>query len=211
MKTTLLKQLYNKQQLLLKGMAIALSVIVAQPIASNAQDNNNNNKVVRIKNTTESYGHTLNIGLGAAYFGYVGYTVPFLSLNYEINVARDFTLAPSLGFASYRSYNNYFYAGSRYYYHETVMPIGVKGTYYFDRILNAGPNWDFYLAATLGFNIHRVVWDDAYRGDRAIMGERSPLYLDAHIGTEYHVSRGCGIFLDVSTGVSTIGLAVHHL
>lgn len=206
MKTTTVQQLCSKPSALLGGIIIALSLLVMQPINSHAQEDSK----VKLK-YSENFGHTLNIGLGAAYFGYVGYTVPFLNLNYELNVARNFTLAPSIGFASYRSYDYYYYAGYRYYYHETVMPIGIKGTYYFDRILNAGPNWDFYLAATLGFNIHRVVWDDGYYGDKGVARDSSPLYLDAHIGTEYHVSRGCGIFLDISTGVSTIGLAVHHL
>ena len=159
----------------------------------------------------EEYGHTLNLGVGVGYYGYIGYSVPFFFANYEINVARSFTLAPFLGIGSYRSNDYYDYGGYHYYYHETVIPMGVKGTYYFDRILGAGPKWDFYLAASLGFVYDRVVWDDGYHGPTDIARSASPLYLDGHIGTEYHASRNVGIFLDLSTGVSTIGLAIHHL
>lgn len=155
----------------------------------------------------EKYGNTLNIGLGLGYYGYLdGVSTPFITANYEFDVARQFTLAPSIGFASFRSARYY---GDRYYYRETVVPIGVKGTYYFDRLLDAGPNWDFYLAASLGANIHRVVWDDGYNGDRGVYRAASPLFLDLHIGSEYHFNRKLGMFLDLSTGVSSIGLAIH--
>jgi hypothetical protein len=30
-----------------------------------------------------------------------------------------------------------------------------------------------------------------------------------HVGAEYHLSRKVGLFLDLSTGVSTLGLAFH--
>jgi hypothetical protein len=159
---------------------------------------------------SENYGNTLNLGLGIGYFHYLDYSVPFFSFNYEFNVAPEFTLAPFVGIASYRSENYYDYGGYHYYYHETVVPMGVKGTYYFDRILGAGPRWDFYLAASLGFIYDRVVWDDGYYGNKGISRSASPLYLDGHIGAEYHLSRRVGLFLDLSTGVSTLGLAVHR-
>lgn len=155
----------------------------------------------------EKYGNTLNIGLGLGYYGYLdGVSTPFIMGNYEFDVARQFTLAPFAGFASYRSGRYY---GDHYYYHATVVPIGVKGTYYFDRLLGAGPDWDFYLAGSLGANITRVVWDDGYVGDRSVYHGASPVFLDLHIGSEYHFNRRLGMFLDLSTGVSSIGLAVH--
>lgn len=155
----------------------------------------------------EHYGKTLNLGVGLGYYGYLdGVSTPFFLANYEFDVARQFTLAPSLGFASFRSAN--YYAG-RYYYHQTVIPVGVKGTYYFDRLLDAGSAWDFYLAGSLGFNINRVVWDDGYTGDRGLYRATSPLFLDLHIGSEYHFNNKLGMFLDLSTGVSSIGLAIH--
>ncbi|MFY9152765.1 MAG: hypothetical protein WAO52_12155 [Prolixibacteraceae bacterium] len=156
------------------------------------------------KSYTENHGGALNLGLGiggyAGYYGYVGHSLPVFSINYEFDVAKNFTLAPFVSFYSYRN--------DKYYYNETVIPIGAKGTYYFDQILNANSNWDFYLAGSLGFAVVNSRWDSGYtRGD--YYHEVNPLFLDLHIGTEYHLSNKVGLFLDLSTGVSTIGLAIH--
>ena len=91
---------------------------------------------------------------------------------------------------------------------ETVIPIGGKGTYYFDQILRANSNWDFYLAGSLGFSIVKTTWDNGYYQDNTYH-KANPLFLDLHIGAEYHLSQRLGLFLDLSTGVSTIGLAFH--
>lgn len=166
------------------------------------------------KNTQaqEKYGKTLNFGVGIGYYGYIGHTLPVLHLNYELGVAKNFTLAP---FISFYSYTNRHYWGNdkyqhRYYtYRETVVPVGLKGTYYFDSFLEANSNWDFYLAGSLGFAIVNKRWDNDYYGDRDYYRGPSPLYLDIHIGTEYHINKKVGLFLDLSSGVSTIGLAFH--
>jgi hypothetical protein len=153
--------------------------------------------------SSEKHGHTLNLGLGiggySGYYGYVGHSVPVFSINYEFDVAKSFTLAPFATFYSYNSKN----------YRETVIPMGVKGTYYFDQLLNANSDWDFYLAGSLGFAIVNTYWNNDYKGDRTYYSKSSPLFLDFHIGAEYHVSSRVGIFLDFSTGVSTLGIAVH--
>jgi len=162
-------------------------------------------------NATEKYGNTLNLGLGIGYYGYVGHSMPVLHADFEFDVAKSFTLAPFLSFYSYR--NDYYYGNphdkNRYYYHETVILVGAKGTYYFDDLLNANPKWDFYLAGSLGFAISNSRWDDGYPGDKDYYHSASPLFLDLHIGTEYHFNNKLGAFLDLSTGVSTIGLAIH--
>ena len=160
---------------------------------------------------SSSYGKTLNLGLGiggySGYSGYVGHSLPVLHVDYEFDVANSFTLAPFLNFYTYR--NDYRWNGTWYTYRETVIPIGVKGTYYFDRLLNANSDWDFYLAGSLGFAIVNTTWDAGYGGDKYIYHDSSPLFLDLHIGTEYHLNSRLGLFLDLSTGISTIGLAVH--
>lgn len=166
------------------------------------------------KNTgaQEKYGKTLNLGVGIGYYGYIGHTLPVLHLNYELGVAKNFTLAP---FISFYTYTNRYYWGNknypyRYYnYRETVIPVGIKGTYYFDSFLEANSNWDFYLAGSLGFAIVNKRWDNDYYGDKDYYRGPSPLYLDIHIGTEYHINKKIGLFLDLSSGVSTIGLAFH--
>jgi hypothetical protein len=166
--------------------------------------------------SSEKFGKTLNLGLGiggySGYYGYVGHTMPVLHIDYEFDALKNFTLAPFLSFYSYR--NGYYWGNhdnpyKYYYYHETVIPIGVKGTYYFDQLLNANSNWDFYLAGSLGFAIVNSSWESDYYGDRNYYHNGSPLFLDLHAGAEYHINNRIGIFLDISTGVSTIGLAIH--
>ena len=163
-------------------------------------------------NAEETYGKTLNLGLGIGYYGYVGRSLPVFHINYELDAGKNFTLAP---FLTFYSYSNSYYWGNgnhpfRYYtYRETVIPIGVKGTYYFDDLLQASPNWDFYLAASLGFSIVHSSWDNGFEGDRNVYRGASSLYLDFHVGTEYHLNNHLGLFLDLSTGVSTVGLAIH--
>ena len=158
------------------------------------------------KTYSGNYGGALNLGLGiGGYGGYYGYytgTLPVFSINYEFDVAKNFTLAPFLTFVSYHNY----YKNNGY--RESIIPIGVKGSYYFDEILNANSNWDFYLAGSLGFSIVKTSWEGSYRGD-SNYSTANPLFLDLHIGTEYHLSKKVGLFLDLSTGVSTIGLAIH--
>jgi hypothetical protein len=164
----------------------------------------------------EKYGKTLNLGLGiggySGYYGYVGRSLPVFHLDYEFDVAKNFTLAPFLNFYSYS--HDYYWGDknhpNRYYaYRETVIPIGLKGTYYFDDLLKANSKWDFYLAGSLGFALVNSQWDDGYGGNRNYYQRGSALFLDIHIGAEYHFNSRVGAFLDLSSGVSTIGLAIH--
>lgn len=164
----------------------------------------------------ETFGGTLNLGLGvggySGYYKYAGRSLPVFSINYEFDVAKSFTLAP---FASLYTYSNDYYWGnntypSQYYtYREVVIPIGIKGTYYFDDLLNANSNWDFYLAGSLGFAIVSARWDEGYYGDKKYFNSGNSVFLDLHIGTEYHFNSRYGAFLDLSSGISTIGLAIH--
>jgi hypothetical protein len=160
----------------------------------------------------EKYGNTLNFGVGIGYNGYASHSMPVLHFDYEFDVAKNFTLAPFVTFYTYQQTN---YWGNpvkpyrNYRYTQTVIPIGVKGTYYFDDLLKAGAKWDFYLAGSLGVAIRKTTWENGYYGQTAIDNGTTGLYLDAHLGAEYHISRKIGLFIDLSTGISTIGLAVH--
>jgi hypothetical protein len=157
----------------------------------------------------EKYGRTLNLGLGvggySGYYGYAGRSLPVFHINYEIDVARNFTLAPFVSFYTFSANHN------SYTYHETVIPVGIKGAYYFDELLDAQDNWDFYLAGSLGFAIVNARWQDGYPGDKNYYHGGSSLFLDLHIGAEYHFNNRLGAFLDLSTNVSTIGLAIHGI
>jgi len=142
----------------------------------------------------------------------VGRSLPVIHLDYEFDVADNFTLAPFLSISTFS--NNYYWGNNnipyRYYnYRQTIIPIGLKGTYYFDDLLKAGGDWDFYLGGSLGFAIVRSRWDDGYNGDRDVYRNGNSLFLNLHIGTEYHFNERYGAFLDLSSGVSTIGLAIH--
>lgn len=157
-------------------------------------------------NYGERHSGALNLGLGIGgynghygYYGEVGHSLPVINVNYELGVARNFTLAPFISLYSY----------SDEHYTAIVAPVGVKGTFYLDEALNAGSKWDFYLAGSLGVSLVSTTWDDQYNGDRSYYHSAHPLYLDFHVGTEYHISNQIGLFLDLSTGVSTIGLAFH--
>jgi hypothetical protein len=164
----------------------------------------------------ESYGRSLNLGLGiggySGYYKYAGRSLPVVSINYEFDVAKNFTLAP---FASVYTFSKDYYWGnnnfpSQYYtYREIVIPIGIKGTYYFDDLLQANSNWDFYLAGSLGFAIVSARWDEGYYGDKKYFNRGNSVFLDLHIGTEYHFNTRYGAFLDLSSGISAIGLAIH--
>jgi len=159
----------------------------------------------------ERFGITLNLGIGVG--GYSGYTryaahvVPVFNLNYEFDVARNFTLAPSISFYSYS--DNYYWSNNNYTYRETVIPIALKGTYYFDELLNANNDWDFYAAASAGFAVVNSRWSAGYDGDRNYFNRGRSTFLDLHAGAEYHFNNRTGVYLDLSTGISTFGFAFH--
>lgn len=165
----------------------------------------------------EKYGKTLNLGAGVGYYGHIGNMLAVGALNYEFDVAKNFTLAPFLGMYSYthnyywgnpnKPYNDVSYR--QYSYRVIAVPVGVKGTYYFDQLFHANSKWDFYAAGSAGFVFRSVVWDNDYYGDKKVYKSATPLYLDAHIGAEFHLTQKVALFLDLSTGVSTFGLAIH--
>ena len=160
--------------------------------------------------SSERYGNTFNIGIGIGYYNYINNPLPVAIINYEIDIVRNFTLAPFIGFYSYRNDKyGYNYNPNGYTFRETVAPIGIKGSYYFDQLFRANPKWDFYAAGSVGFVFRTVTWENGYYGDKQVYQSASPLYLDAHVGAEYHMNDKAGLFLDLSTGVSTFGLAIH--
>jgi len=160
----------------------------------------------------ENYDNTLNLGVGTALHQYGNNSIPFFVVNYEFQVAEYFTIAPSIGYAHYSS--NYYYGNGNnpyrnYSYSETIIPISVKGTYYFDKILNAGSKWDFYLGTSVGYYYATFTTENGYTGKTTDIDGTSPLYLAIHLGTEYHISQKTGIFLDLSSQFNTVGLAFH--
>lgn len=162
--------------------------------------------------TSEKYGQTANIGVGLGYYGYLNSSIPVFNLNYEFDVAPNFTLAPFIGVFSHS--NKYFWGNNntpyRYYtYRETVIPIGVKGMYYFDDLIKANSKWDTYLGGSLGFALVNSHWEEGYNGDKNYYRGPRPIVLDIHLGAEYHINNRVGLILDLSSGVSSIGVAIH--
>ena len=162
--------------------------------------------------TSEKYGRTVNIGLGLGYYGYLNRSTPVFTINYEFDVAPHFTLAPFIGIFTHS--HEYYWGNSknpyRYYtYRETVIPIGLKGMYYFDDVLKLNSKWDMYLGGSLGFAVVNSRWENGYYGDKNEYRGQRPIVLDIHLGAEYHINNRVGIILDLSSGVSSIGLAIH--
>src|SRR5688572_2616826 len=148
----------------------------------------------------EQYGKTLNIGLGvgghSGYSRYAGKVLPVLNLSYELDVARSFTLAPFISFYTYSE--RYYWSNNNYRYHETVIPVGIKGHYYFDELFQAHSDWDFYAGGSLGFAIVNSRWEAGYDGDKDHFNRGNPFFLDIHAGAEYHFSNKAGVYLDLS-------------
>lgn len=186
-----------------KNLYILIIAISSLALTSQAQSSYNSAP-------REMFGPTINLGAGIGYYGYAGRPAPAVMLNVELDVARNITLAPFIGFYTYS--NNYYwgsydYPYRNYSYRETVVPVGIKGAYYFDQLFQAGEKWDFYAAASVGFAFHSVTWDNGYYGERDVVSGPSPLYGTAHIGSRLHITPKFGIYLDLSTGFSTFGLS----
>jgi hypothetical protein len=187
-----------------KIFSFVLLVILFVQVKGYAQENK--------QEANEKFGNTLNLGLGLGYYGYVPGAIPAFNINYEFDVAKVFTLAP---FVNAYTYRNYYYWGDsnnpyrEYSYQRTIVPVGAKATYYFDELLNSGHKWDFYAAGSVGLAIVSTTYEDGYGGDRSTYNGVSPLYIDAHLGSEFHITNTFGVYIDLSTGLSTFGLAVH--
>jgi hypothetical protein len=125
---------------------------------------------------TEKYGNTLNLGVGAGYYGNVGFFTPGVMLNYEIDVFKNFTLAPFIGASTFQ--DSYFWGNPNkpnydpsyhyYNYRETIIPVGVKGTYYFDQLLHVNPKWDLYVATSVGYAFRTVTNNKQYDYNKKI-------------------------------------------
>ena len=149
----------------------------------------------------EKYGKTINIGIGSGIgnYGYAFYKTPAVHLDYEIDIIPTLTLAPFVLLYQFR--NNV--------YHESVIPVGLKATCYFDQIVKAHARWDFYLAGSLGYAIRKTVWENGFTPDPNTSYGPGALYLVLSIGTEYHITKKLGAYIDLSNGISTIGLSIH--
>ncbi|MBL7932254.1 MAG: hypothetical protein JNL60_10140, partial [Bacteroidia bacterium] len=70
-------------------------------------------------------------------------------------------------------------------------------------------DWDFYASGSLGYIFRKRTWEAGYTGRKDIEPGTGPMFLDLHLGAEYHLTKVLGLQLDVSTGMTTLGLAFH--
>lgn len=158
----------------------------------------------------EKFGRTLNVGVGLVPYRNTAAALPAALINYEIDIARNITLAPFIGI--YTHADNYYWGNKNYpyrnyTYREIAMPAGIKVVYYFDELLRANSKWDFYAGASLGFVFRSTVWDANYYGDKNAVSNITPLYAAPHVGARCHLNQKVGIYLDLSTGLSTFGFS----
>lgn len=165
------------------------------------------------------FGKGFNIGVGTGYYRHlIGTTFPLFTCNYEFSFTKKITLAPFIGTYSHTQAGGY-YNQRTYLVTETTVPIGVKGYYYFNRHLHAESKWDFYGAASLILNLRNISWEPGFQGDKSIFPRESRgpwlwetifgtqlLNIGLHIGCRYHLNDKIGIFIDLSTSVSTVGI-----
>lgn len=193
----------------LKFRSLAATALLAlTATTTQAQSNITVNSDANRNANHEYFGNTFNIGVGPGYFGASLMRSPYFTFNYEVDVLRNFTLAPFVGFSTYRS-NPQIWGPRYYYYRGTIMPLGVKASYYFDEVIELPERWDLYAAGSLGYTIISKRWEDGYGGTVGTLPGIRPLFLDIHVGAEYQVTDATGIFLDLSTGTSVVGVGLH--
>ena len=161
------------------------------------------------ENNTEPFGRSFNMGMGPGYFSTQILPAPFFTINYEYDVVNNLTVAPFVGFASYKG-DARIIAARYYYYRATILPFGVKASYYLDLLLKLPCRWDVYIACSAGYTYINKKWDYGYPGNKTGIPGLREEYLQAHVGVEYHISRNTGLFVDVSTGVAVAGISLHR-
>jgi len=138
------------------------------------------------------------IGLGAYYGG----GIP-LGASFEVGVTDEISVGAQADFYTW-GYN--FGGGYRYRY--TFLPIGVRGSYHVNELLNLGvDNLDLYGGLSLGYYISSYRDNSGYSGfyDNAY-GNR--VFLGVHIGGRYYFKPNLGAFAEVGYGVAPLKIGV---
>jgi len=107
-----------------------------------------------------------------------------IAANYEIQVARDITLAPTA---------RIWFSG------KNTFALGGRGDYYFDRLFGLFEPWDIWAGVDAGF----VVSGDSNKDDFS---------LNLHAGVEYKFSNMFGVIFEFgggSTSSGGIGVGFH--
>ncbi len=156
----------------------------------------------------EEYGKILNLSAGIGYCSYMGNLRPVAHIDYEFEMSEYFTIAPFMNIHS----NSRLYCWSRKNYQylfnnnkEIIIPLGVKGSYYFGKLLGIGSDWDFYAGGSVVF----AMINSSSFGEKTVYHAASPIYFDMHMGAKYRLNYETSLFLDISSGISAFGLSVN--
>lgn len=142
-----------------------------------------------------------NTGLGLSNWG-----IPIYA-SYDVNVAQDINVGGGISFRS--KTDNWRYGTYRGKYRHTLIGISGLGYYYFNRILEIDPAFDFYGGASLGF----VIWNTKSTGDDDFVLDydgsgTSGLDLSLLIGGRYYFKDNLGVNLELGGGNHLFGSKV---
>ncbi|MCP4521778.1 MAG: hypothetical protein GY827_08840 [Cytophagales bacterium] len=160
---------------------------------------------------TTDYSGTLNVGLGTGYNGYDG--IPILAHYEALEAANSLTLGLFLGFGTssydftYTVEENGETVLKEDSYRRSYIPVGIKGVYYIDDLLGLIDELDIYGGVSIGFTYWSYTSSNDQFDEDNFNSGTSPLFWTFHIGIEYHVNDKVGVFLDASTGMSSLGVS----
>jgi hypothetical protein len=133
----------------------------------------------------------LNLGIGVN--SYYNGGIP-LSASFEVGVTDEISVGGGL---DYLSYNR---SASSVDYGFSVLYLGVRGSYHFNKLFNLDvEKLDLYGGASLGYR--SFTWkDSSISGLSGTWG--SGVFFGAHVGARYYFSPKLGGFLEVGAGGS---------
>lgn len=141
----------------------------------------------------------LNLGLGLG--SYYGGGVP-IGASLEFGVTDNISVGPQIDYYSW----SYGYVGYKWRY--TFIPIGVRGSYHANELLNLNNDkLDLYGGVSLGYYISKYSDNTGYTGtyDNAYGGRA---FLGVHVGGRYYFKPNLGGFAELGYGVSTLKVGV---
>ncbi|KAA9354811.1 MULTISPECIES: hypothetical protein [Larkinella] len=134
------------------------------------------------------------IGLGAYYGG----GIP-LGASFEVGVTDEISVGAQVDFYTW-SYSSYW----RY----TFVPIGVRGSYHVNELLNLGNDkLDLYAGVGIGYRISSYKYDGP-GGSIYSDSYGSGAFFNLHLGGRYYFKPNIGAFAEVGYGVAPLKLGV---
>jgi hypothetical protein len=180
----------------------------------------------RISGNELRYAKRLNVGFGYNYYSGIPFVINYELSNKLLHIAEDpleayqmgLTFAPQAGFFRYTHWYPSPLPATYPDYNYTVNNLffGVKVHAYFDRVLDLPKNVDLYFAIAPQFMIRRVSWDFSSSipgipppNNRWLSNRRgrNSFVLPIHIGAEYKLNRNIGVWGDIGTMMSTVGIS----